>query len=234
MPVWVPEARYLAECGSSNRVAMQWAKDGAPNGSLILTDYQSAGRGRLDRSWYGPAGGNLLFSMVLRPQLETEMWGLVGLAAGVAVGRCLRALDIDASLKWPNDVMVGEKKIAGILVESERDVLVLGIGINVNVSEFPAPLRDTATSMVLAAGRRFERLQVLQECVKEFVLVYGQLPEGLVESYRSFCGTLGARVKVECSGESVEDVAEDVNDTGALVLSGGRVISAGDVVHLRT
>lgn len=234
LPAWAPAARYLAECDSTNRAAMQWAKDGAPHGSVLLTDYQSAGRGRLNRSWVAPAGSSLLFSMVLRPRFGAERWALVGLAAGVAVCRRLREEGIGASLKWPNDVVVDGKKVAGILVESEHEALVLGIGINVNMGEFPLPLQGIATSMSLAAGRRFDRLRVLGAIFEEFASLYDSLPYGLIDSYRPLCATLGARVKVECSGESVEDVAEDVDAAGALVLAGGRVVSAGEVVHLRT
>lgn len=234
LPAWVSEAVYLAECGSTNQVAMRWARDGAPHAGLVLADYQSAGRGRLDREWVAPAGSGLLWSMVLRPHFPVERWGLVGLAAAVAVCRRLRACGVGAHLKWPNDVLIGEKKAAGVLVETSGGMLVLGVGVNVNVDEFPGQLADTATSMSLAAGRRFERLRLLGGCVEEFAGLYDRLPSGLLEAYRPLCSTLGKRVKVECSGESVEDVAEDVDETGALVLSGGKVISAGDVVHLRS
>lgn len=234
LAAWSPAARYLAECESTNRAAMQWAKDGAPHGSLLLADYQSAGRGRLNRSWVAPAGSSLLFSMVLRPRFGAERWALIGLAAGVAVCRRLREEGIGASLKWPNDVVIDGRKVAGILVESRLGAVVLGVGINVNMSEFPLPLQRTATSMSLAAGRRFDRLRVLGGIVEEFVPLYGALPYGVIDCYRPLCGTLGARVKVECSGESVEDVAEDVDAAGALVLAGGKVVSAGEVVHLRT
>ncbi|MEX2588112.1 MAG: biotin--[acetyl-CoA-carboxylase] ligase [Actinomycetota bacterium] len=234
LPAWVPEIHYLPECGSTNEVAARWASRGAPHGSLVLADYQSAGRGRLDRRWVAPPGSSLLFSFVLRPSFLVEQWGLVGLAAGVAICRQLRELEIEASLKWPNDILIGDKKVAGVLAESHRGAVVLGVGINVNVGEFPPDLQDTAASMSQEAGRRFERLQVLRGCVEKFAGVYDRLPDGLIESYRPLCGTLGARVKVECAGESVEDVAEDVDGTGALVLSGGKVIGAGDVVHLRT
>lgn len=233
-PGWVPETRYLAECDSTNRVARQWAGEGAPHGSLVLTDYQSAGRGRLDRTWEAPAGTSLLFSVILRPSFPPEHWGLVALAAGLAVGEQLRDAGLDAYLKWPNDVLIDERKVAGILAEVDQEVIVLGAGINVNTPSFPPELAGVATSMRMACGRRFDRLQVLGGVVRCLSRIYDRLPAGLLDRYRAMCRTLGSRVRVDRFTESVEDVARDIDRSGSLVLAGGQVIPAGDVVHLHS
>lgn len=233
VPAWVGAVRYYREVDSTHRVAADWAAQGAPHGSLVLTDHQTAGRGRLSRSWLAPPGSSLLFSVILRPASRQRFRGLLPLAAGVAVCESLRRQEIDAYLKWPNDVLVDGAKIAGILAEAVNEAVLVGVGVNVNQESVAPELRDTATSMSRCAGRRFDRLDVLEPILTVFGDLYAALPQGLLDRYRPMCRTLGLQVLVECAGESVEDVAQDIDERGALVLAGGRVVEAGDVIHLR-
>ena len=211
----------------------------------MVTDHQTAGRGRLDRGWETPAGVALTFSAVIDPELPDAQWPWLPLLAGVAVADAVRrATALVTSLKWPNDVLVGDRKLAGILVERVAGpagpVAVVGIGVNVHQTELPVP---HATSLALE-GATLDRADLLQAVLAG---IAGELagwrssggdPTGLRASYRAQCGTLGRDVRVELpGGGAVEGRAEDVDDQGRLVVrvagGGTCALSAGDVVHLR-
>jgi BirA family biotin operon repressor/biotin-[acetyl-CoA-carboxylase] ligase len=233
LPPWVPELRYLPETDSTNRQAMAWAKQGAPSGSLVLADFQTAGRGRLGRSWVAPAGSSLLFSVVLRPTWEPNLWPLLNLAAGVAVCECLSGLGLDPGLKWPNDVFLADRKVAGILAEAWGDVVILGIGINVGQGAFPREIAPAATSLQAFSGRTFDRPEVLSALIGSLSNLVDGPAEAVPGRYRRWSTTLGRRVRVVLDSESFEDRAADIDPAGGLVLQGGRVVRAGDVFQLR-
>jgi BirA family biotin operon repressor/biotin-[acetyl-CoA-carboxylase] ligase len=161
------EVRRLAVCGSTNDEAAAWARAGAPHGALVLADAQTRGRGRLGRPWHSPPGESLYLSMVLRPSPEVSpaRASAITLSAGAAVAEALDALGVDPALKWPNDVLLGGKKVCGILTEmATRGAaiahLVVGLGLNVSARAFPPPLEQSATSL-LAAGRSIDREALL-------------------------------------------------------------------------
>jgi BirA family biotin operon repressor/biotin-[acetyl-CoA-carboxylase] ligase len=233
LPGWVPEVRFLPETDSTNRVAMLWAAEGAAHGCLAVADHQTAGRGRLDRRWLAPAGTSLLLSVVLRPRVEPELRGLLALAAAVALCRCLEEIDVAAAVKWPNDVVLGDRKVCGMLSEAAGDVVVLGIGVNVKQREFPEEIAQTATSLELHTGRDFERLQVLEGLIRHLALLVDGPAEAIPAQYRPWCRTLGRRVKLDLGSGPVEDLAVDIDGQGALILGDGRSVRAGDLVHLR-
>ena len=233
LPGWVPEVRFLPETGSTNRVALGWAAEGAAHGSLVMADHQTAGRGRLDRTWLAPAGSSVLVSVVLRPSMEPPQRGLLALAAAVALCRSLEELKVAAAVKWPNDVLLGERKVAGMLSEAAGGVVVLGVGVNVKQREFPPEIAGTATSLELHAGRQFSRLQVLEGLVRHLSLLVEGPVEDIVPAYRPRCRTLGRRVRVDLGSGPVEDLAAGIDPSGALVLAGGRTVVAGDLVQLR-
>jgi BirA family transcriptional regulator, biotin operon repressor / biotin---[acetyl-CoA-carboxylase] ligase len=230
---WGAEIRYLRKTSSTNQVALEWAGGGAPEGSLIVTDHQTRGRGRLDRGWFDPPGSCLLFSLILRPRLGAPDRPLISLAAGVALCRTLGDLGLSARLKWPNDVQIGPAKVAGILSEGRGSAVILGVGLNVNVEGFPGDLGGLATSLAIEAGRSFDRLEILESFLKAFKPVYSSLPDGLPDAYRPWCQTLGRWVSVEVPGRTVRGRALDVDRWGGLILEGGEVLRSGDVVHLR-
>lgn len=233
LPEWVPEVRYLDSTDSTNRVAREWAATGASHGCLVVANYQTAGRGRLDRSWLAPAGSSLLFTLIIRPSTAPENFGLISLAAGVAVCEAIAALDLAPGLKWPNDIILAGGKVAGILSEAEGDMVCLGVGINVNVSDFPDSISQIATSLSLAAGKQFGRLELLIKVLEELDRLEITHPgAAALTAYRGWCDTVGTRVKVKLADRTIEGRAQDVDAGGALLLDSGEKINAGDVVHL--
>lgn len=232
LPPWIRAFRLLADTGSTNDDALEWAAKGAPEGSVVVAEHQRAGKGRLGRSWFAPAGGSLLFTVVLRPRIDPERLGLVNLGAAVAVCVNVHQLGVGARIKWPNDVTTVRGKLAGILSEHRDGAVCLGIGINVNVDRFPEEIAGSATSLSLETGRKMDRVQVLAGFLGGFEPLYRDLPR-VPARFRPWCDTLGKHVRVNLPGRTVEARAVDIDSSGALILDTGEVVNAGDVVHLR-
>ena len=234
--------------GSTNTDLLAQAARGAPEGSVLAAEAQTAGRGRMGRAWVSPPGAALMFSVLLRPAaVPPARRGWVPLLTGVAVAAAVRALTgLDARLKWPNDVLVGGRKLAGILAEQSADAIVAGVGINVSTSRAELPI-EAATSLALegAAGTGREQLlgAVLGEIERLYLAWAGSASPGdpdacgLREEYRRASATLGRRVRVEFpGGDAADGTALDVNAGGRLVVrtaEGPLVVSAGDVAHVR-
>lgn len=220
----------LARCGSTNQVVAERARSGEPAGLVVVAEQQTAGRGRLDRSWTSPPRAGLTLSVLLRPQLPAERFGWVPLWGGLAVARALREqAAVDAVVKWPNDVLVDGGKVGGLLAElPEPGAVVLGIGLNVTTR--PDELPDRATSLLQLGAATTDRDTVLRAVLRSLAAV---LAEGSADAYRALCSTIGARVRVELPGGGVvQGSADEVDDAGRLVVD-GRAYDAGDVVHLR-
>jgi BirA family biotin operon repressor/biotin-[acetyl-CoA-carboxylase] ligase len=231
---WVPEVRFLPQVASTNPVAMRWAQQGAGDLALVVADHQTEGRGRLNRRWFAPPGTCLLFSLVMRPHLDPAEFGLLGLATGVAVCRALSIQRLSPQLKWPNDVLLGHRKTAGILSETDgSSVVIMGVGINVNVASLPPEAGSAATSMALEAGHEFDRLDTLRLVIEALAPLSRKGAREIRDAYLPWCGTLGMEVLVELAGQTITGRAVDVSASGALVLEGGRTIESADVVHLR-
>ena len=213
-----------------------------------MVEHQSAGRGRLDRTWQTPARAALTFSLVLRPEVPPAAWPWLPLLTGHTVTSTLRAAGYDAGVKWPNDVLIGDRKIAGILVERVETpsgpAAVVGIGLNVDLSaeELPVP---TATSLALQPGGAPDRSALLVALVGDLVAAYGAWQAGgeaararLAVSYAASCVTVGRDVRVDLpGGGQLSGRATSVDPSGRLVvLSAGRetAVGAGDVVHVRS
>jgi len=224
---------YHAQIASTqDRARALAAAGGTP--SVVVADHQTAGLGTRGRSWQAPSGTSLLGSWVFRPAPAEP--GLFALLAGVAVARALARLGMtDASLKWPNDVEAGHKKVAGALAHATTDgeggSLVLGIGVNVHqaADDFPLELRRTATSLALA-GHTVDRLSLLVHLTQELdrVAAPGERRAAL-EEWRKRSSLLGREVEVKREGRPlVRGVARDIADDGALLVGSERVV-AGDV-----
>jgi BirA family transcriptional regulator, biotin operon repressor / biotin---[acetyl-CoA-carboxylase] ligase len=241
------------ETGSTNADLAARAKQGEASGSVLITDYQSAGRGRQGRTWTAPPGSGIAMSILVRPEgIDAARWTWLSLLAGLAVSDGIRrTADLPAVLKWPNDVLVAERKVCGILSERVDTSLgaacVVGIGINVGLSEDQLPV-PTATSLAIAA-REFgaklpSRTAVIATVLAAFELLYGrwQAQAGndasLAASYTERCQTLGRPVRVVLSEQrSVQGIADRVDPDGRLVVrtdSGRAVYGAGDVIHLQS
>ncbi len=238
----------LDTAGSTNQVAAERAQAGAPDGLVVVADHQTAGRGRIDRTWETPPGTAVTFSMLLRPDTPTRAWPWLPLLTGYAVDKALKGNGLDAGVKWPNDVLIGEKKVAGILVERidtpDGPAAVIGVGVNVGLTadELPVP---TATSLEIEMGRPVDRTDVLVEllnAIREAVDAWelgGDLNGmRLYESYAAACITVGRQVRVDLpDGTALAGLALEIDPTGQLVIesNGGRhPVAAGDVVHVRT
>lgn len=160
--------KAMHEVNSTNTLALDWAARGAPHGSVVLAEYQHGGRGRMGRTWEAAAGQNLLFSVIIRPEISPSRLHLLTLAASLAVVDALSevAAPIPVRVKWPNDILLDGRKCCGMLLESsvgKQVVVVLGIGINVNQSSFPSDLEALANSLILASGRPVDRAALLAD-----------------------------------------------------------------------
>jgi BirA family transcriptional regulator, biotin operon repressor / biotin---[acetyl-CoA-carboxylase] ligase len=245
------DVRVVAATGSTNADLANLGRHGAEPGAVLVAEHQRQGRGRLGRSWQAPERAAVMFSILLQPEgVPNGRWPWLPLLAGVAVAEALaKVASVDAQLKWPNDVLIGGHKVAGILVEridsAGRPALaVVGMGINVSNSaaELPTP---ESTSLALQDASTLDRSVLLRAVCRTLESLYvawydqrGDPAAGLAHSYRRRCSTLGQQVRIQLPGHgSVTGQAIDVDSSGRLVVASsaaGRVaLSAGDVVHVR-
>ncbi|MDR5683121.1 MAG: biotin--[acetyl-CoA-carboxylase] ligase [Armatimonadota bacterium] len=229
--------RWFDTVGSTNDVARTLAYMGEPEGTVVVAQTQTAGRGRLGRRWVSPPGG-LWFSVILRPIAAPHDVPLLGLAAAVAASRGIeRACGVRVGLRWPNDLIVARKKVGGILAEAGPEIrwVVVGIGINANVE--PDRLPEGATSLSAVVGEPVDRAALLRAILAELETAYeafrGEARATLLGQWRERATTLGKRVRVDLPSGTYEGVAESVDEDGALILRlpGGRTkrIVAGEV-----
>lgn len=227
---------------STNALVAERARAGEQEGLVVVTEHQTAGRGRLDRVWEVPARSSLTFSVLLRPDVPAQDWPWLPLLTGYAVQAALADRLPDIALKWPNDVLVEERKVAGILVERvdtpQGPAAVVGIGINVSqtLEELPVAL---ATSVELETGEPVDRTGLLDQVLGSLHGLQGLLldPEALRAAYADVCSTLGRVVDVHLPGDEVRrGEALDIDARGALVVSSADAtftVGAGDVIHVR-
>ena len=207
------------------------------SGQVIVTEYQSSGRGRLDRTFEAPAMSALLFSFYIEPLRPRTEWGFIPLIAGLSLFRAITKLDseISASLKWPNDFIIKERKCAGIIAQSTNKGIVIGIGLNVSMTseELPVP---SATSLAIEGSKISDRNLLLCQILNTFVEDFEAWEEGsdLCNEYISVSSTVGKKVRIELpGGENLEANAAHISKNGELILDSGKHVSAGDVIHLR-
>jgi BirA family transcriptional regulator, biotin operon repressor / biotin---[acetyl-CoA-carboxylase] ligase len=247
------DIRVIQETRSTNAILLDEARAGAAEGLVLVAESQTAGRGRLGRSWSSPPRAALTCSVLLRPEAvppSDRAW--LPLLTGIAVAAALRAeAHVTAGLKWPNDVLVADRKIAGILAEAHGDAIVAGVGLNVTLTraELPVP---TATSLLLENAACLDRERLLAAVLTELASRYtawtagrGAAPPGTGArrpgnpraEYLSWCVTIGREVRVELPGGAVlTGTAADVDEIGRLAVrtgAGTRLVGAGDVVHVR-
>lgn len=233
---------------STNSEAARQAVGGAPEGLCIVAREQTQGRGRQQRSWISPAGAGLYFSIVLRPRLEISAWPLITLMAALAVADALKeACALDVDIKWPNDILAGERKLCGILAEAIETetgrAAIIGIGINLGESALPPELRDTATSVEAVIGSVPEIKTVLHALVRAIEDRYARLQAvgGDQETLREWAARSsyaeGRRVRVALDAEIIEGTTRGLERDGALRVETGtgeiKVVRAGDVTALR-
>ena len=240
---WAGKTVHFArKTDSTNLWIKRLAKEGASEGTLALAEFQSAGRGRLGRSWEVPEGTSVMMSILLRPKFEPQYAPTLTLVMGMAVAKAVKNLGFDVSIKWPNDVVVSHKKICGILTEmgvrdGKIDYAVIGVGINVNIREFPEEMADKATSLYLESGKEFDRSQIpglVMEAFEEYYEKFAATCDlsGLKEEYESILANYNQPVRV-LAKEPYEGVARGITDGGELLVekTDGTIVavSAGEV-----
>lgn len=232
------DVRWFATIGSTNTWVLDQARSGAPEGLVAVADEQTAGRGRLGRRWHAPSGSSLLCSLLLRPvTLPADRRHLTTVAVAVAAAEaCEEVAGFAPELKWPNDLLVGTRKLAGVLAEAEGDAVVVGIGVNLNwPPDLPADLSSVAVAANHVTGREVDRRAFLVRLLEGVERWYGRWDE-LASEHRRRCATLGRTVRVELADETFSGDALDVSPEGHLLVDVGaciRTVVAGDVVHLR-
>jgi BirA family biotin operon repressor/biotin-[acetyl-CoA-carboxylase] ligase len=251
---FVSALRVLPSVESTNTAMAGAARDGAPHASVLVAEVQTAGKGRLGRTWTAPARSGLFASILVRPETAAPSWTWLPLLAGVAVHDAVaKACDLQVGLKWPNDVVaVGgeltDRKLGGILCETVtgQDAVVVGIGLNVTLrtDELPVP---QAASLALAGAKATDRDTLLRALLRSFGDWYGRWSAaggdaeeaGLAGAYTAACASIGREVRAELPGDrTVTGRATGVDRSGALLVDtadqGEVEVGAGDVVHLRT
>jgi BirA family biotin operon repressor/biotin-[acetyl-CoA-carboxylase] ligase len=223
---------YRDSVGSTNELAKQLARVGAPEGLLVIADEQTAGKGRLGRAWSTPRGAALAMSLLLRPDLPPYHAPRITLAAAVAVCEAVREVTgLPAGIKWPNDLQINGRKFCGILTEMEAEIdrvafVVLGIGLNVHQKdeEMDPAFRESATSLAMEGARSLRRAALVQAILARFEFIYQDVVDGrfdrVLDRWRALSVTLGAAVRaLSVNGEvQVEGVAEAVDEEGALLI----------------
>ena len=240
---WAGKTVHFArETDSTNLWIKRLAKEGAPEGTLAVAEFQSAGRGRLGRSWEVPEGTSVMMSILLRPEFEPQYAPTLTLVMGMAVAKAVKNLGFDVSIKWPNDVVVSHKKICGILTEmgvrdGKIDYAVIGVGINVNIKAFPEEMADKATSLYLESGREFERSRIpglVMEAFEEYYEKFAATCDlsGLKDEYESILANYNQPVRV-LAKEPYEGIARGITDGGELLVEKAdgtmAIVSAGEV-----
>jgi BirA family biotin operon repressor/biotin-[acetyl-CoA-carboxylase] ligase len=235
---------YLTSTGSTMDVARAEAETGAPDGTVVLAEEQTKGRGRFERAWVSPAGQNLYLTLIIRPSLDRLR--SLSIVAPLAVALAVEdSTALSPRIKWPNDVLIIGRKLSGILVESEVigqsvEYALVGVGINVNFDiEQSSEVADIATSLKRELGRETSREELLAAFLNRFEQLYEDAPKGdaVLQQWRSRLDTLGREIRVTFLDQVYEGLAEDVDRDGNLILAEGdgtrRTIEAGEVT-LRT
>lgn len=226
--------------GSTNADLAAAAREGADSGTVLVSGHQTAGRGRLDRTWTAAPGASLAISVLLRPPaaIPTSRWTWLPLLAGLAVAEAVAgSAGVPTELKWPNDVLIGGRKVCGILAERVGDAAVIGMGINTRLTADQLPV-PTATSLALA-GAAVADPDLVSAVLSSLGGWYRRWQDGedLAAALTARCGTIGREVRVELpAAEAVTGLAVGIDADGRLLVRSGDVVrpfSAGDVVHLR-
>lgn len=241
---------YMEEVDSTNSIASGLCERGALQGTVVLADSQTSGRGRLGRMWLSPPGVNIYMSVILKPLMEAKDAVLLTLMSAVAGARALSwETGLKVEIKWPNDLMVHDKKLGGILTEArymhgKMTSAIIGLGLNVNcgLETLPAEIRERATSVKSETGVVQSRVMLIAAILNSMDYWYNILVRAgrdlMLDEWRRLTSTLGRPVSVVVGEETLKGLAEDIDEEGMLILRlpSGSVekIRAGDITHLRT
>ncbi len=240
------DIKYFKETESTNIIAREMAGS-VEEGTVVIAESQTGGRGRLGRKWLSPEGG-IWLSIILKPRIQPQYAPRITLLAGVSVAKTILSLGIPAKIKWPNDVLINGKKVCGILTEIEAEIdlidyCVVGIGIDANVDteSFPEEFRDSSTSLKKELGHEINRVDFVQKLMSEFEALYLKFQKddfpSILEEWRNMSATIGEWVKITTQTKTIYGEAIGVDNDGALILETGEgqleKIVAGNCEHLR-
>ena len=205
--------------------------------TILASEYQTSGRGRLDRTFTAPPMSALTFSLYIEPKVEREEWSFITLLAGLSVHEALASLDpqVSVGIKWPNDLLIGDKKFVGMIAQATKKGIILGIGINVGMTAEELPV-ENATSLALEGFSNLDRNEILASIINHFEIniEMWEHDKSFLAEYRSASVTIGKDVEVTLpGGELIHSKAIDISNAGALLLEDGSEVTVGDVVHLR-
>lgn len=245
----VKKVVYAPEIDSTNNEAKRNAENGAKDGTLYITESQTSGRGRRGRQWVSPSGSGIWMTLLLRPQINPANASMLTIVAAMAVTMAIRravaetGADVECYIKWPNDVVINKKKVCGILTEMSAELdcihyVVIGIGINVNTTEFADEIKETASSLFVETGKNIKRSRIVALFAEEFTKYYqkflntGDL-SGLVQDYNELLINAGRQVRICDAKEEFTGVAAGIDSHGELLVTKEdgtqAVISAGEV-----
>ena len=237
------EIYYYDVTDSTNIRAKELAEEGHPGGTLVVADRQEAGRGRRGRSWDSPSGTGIFMTLLLKPEMNQNHASMLTLVAAMAVARAIsKCAGTEALIKWPNDIVIGGKKICGILTEMSAQFdfinhIVIGIGINVHNEHFPEEIAETAGSIFLQTGKRIRRAELIEQILEQFEHYYAIFMEtedlsGLVREYNSILVNMNKSVRVLDPKEPFEGKAMGITKKGELIVDtweSRKMVSSGEV-----
>lgn len=237
------EIYYYDVTDSTNIRAKELAEEGHPGGTLVVADRQEAGRGRRGRSWDSPPGTGIFMTLLLKPEMNPNHASMLTLVAAMAVARAIsKCANTEALIKWPNDIVIGGKKICGILTEMSAQFdfinhIVIGIGINVHNEHFPEEIAETAGSILLQTGKRIRRAELIEQILEQFEHYYAIFMEtedlsGLVKEYNSILVNMNKSVRVLDPKEPFEGKAMGITKKGELIVDtweSRKMVSSGEV-----
>lgn len=242
------EIRYFDETDSTNLQAKAMAAAGAPEGTLIIAEEQTAGRGRRGRNWFSPPGAGIYMSLIIRPAILPQEAPRFALLTAAAVAEAVKEITLlEARIKWPNDILVGGRKLGGILTEVSMDMdrveyMIVGLGLNVNMAReaFPPDLKEIGTSIRAEANRSFPRVPLVRRILERFEETYEEYRRqgfaSIRKRWQAFTDMIGRKVAVETLGQRLTGEVVDFDEDGYLVIrqhNGGEVrIFSGDVSFL--
>jgi BirA family biotin operon repressor/biotin-[acetyl-CoA-carboxylase] ligase len=224
------DIRVFEQTTSTNDVIEKLGRDGVKEGAVVFAESQTSGRGRLGRKWISPERKGLWFSILLRPDLRPQETTQLTVASATALRRAIQLeTGLKSEIKWPNDILVGGKKVAGILTELSAELdrvkhVILGIGVDVNlgVNEFPAELRKSATSLKIESGNPVERAELAAAILRELDFDYARICAGkftaVADEWEAHCATIGHDVTIQIGGRKIRGRAESLDDDGALLV----------------
>ena len=240
------DMHYYPSVDSTNRVAKALAYHGAQDGTIVVAEEQTGGKGRLERNFYSPRGKGIWFSVILRPNFSPHDAPKFTLMSAVAVAEAMSRFNLQAQIKWPNDILFDGRKLVGILTEMSGEIgkiayIVIGVGINVNITreEFPEDLKPIAASLSEMNGDSISRVKFFRAVLEEFDKLYQMVTKfgfgKIIERWRKYNITLGKNVRVIAAADGTESFtgkAVDLDETGALIVEtayGLKTVYAGDV-----